>query len=185
MAVKPWKRVDPTIVTKVGWRHIIVKTFEVPGKAKKLTIATYRSEGERSAGVIALTKDKQIIIARQFRHGPEKIMDEIPSGGVNEGEEVETAAKRELLEETGFVPGDMVYLGSSSRDAYTNAQWFYYLATDCVPHPDGQQTDEDELVEVKLMPIGEFLAMAKADGMTDAAAVLMAYDKLKELEANE
>lgn len=181
MSVEPWKRVEPTIVTKVDWRHIVVKTFVVPGKDKKLTIATYLNEGKRSAGVVALTKDKKVIVARQFRHGPEKIMNEIPGGGINDGEEPEVGARRELLEETGYVPGKLEFLGVSSRDAYTNGTWFYYLATDCKLHPDGQKLDEDELVEVKLVSIDEFMANAKVDGMTDPAAVLMAYDKLQEL----
>src|SRR5581483_5446424 len=97
MSIQPWKRVEPTIVTKIDYRHVVVKTFEVPGKDKKLTIATFLSEGKQAAAVIALTKDKKVVVARQFRHGPEKIMDEIPGGGVEPGEDPEAGARRELL----------------------------------------------------------------------------------------
>ncbi len=181
--VKPWKRIEPTIVTKIDYRHVVVKTFMVPGKDKKLTIATALLEGTRCAGVIALTKDKKIIVARQFRHGPERLMDEIPGGGVEPGKEPEAGARRELLEETGYTAGKLDFLGVSSRDAYTNGQWFYYLATDCTPHPAGPNNDEHEQIEVKLVSIAEFLQNAKHDGMTDPAAVLMAYDKLLVLAA--
>jgi ADP-ribose pyrophosphatase len=182
MSVTPWKRIEPTIDTKIDYRHVVIKTFEVPGKQKKLTIATFHKEGISHAGVIALTKDKQVIIARQYRHGPEKIMDELPGGTIDGDEEPETAARRELLEETGYEPGGMEYLGASSKDAYMNGKWHFFLATDCVlseQHADG---DEDEIIEIHLISITELLDIAKHDGMTDAVAVLMAYDKLKEID---
>lgn len=180
--MKAWKRIDPTKVTKVGWRTIVTKTFVMPD-GKIDTFDTFHGEDAVFAGVIALTSDSQVIVARQFRPGPEKIMDELPGGAVNKGEEPCVGAIRELEEETGHTPGTIELLGVSGRSAFNNATWYYYLATDCAPTNHGQSLDSNEFVEVRLISIAELIDNAKKDRLTDPAAVLMAYDKLKEIAA--
>jgi ADP-ribose pyrophosphatase len=183
MAVEPWKRIEPTVVAKVDYHNVVVKTFEVPGTGKALTIATTPLEGSRAGHVIAITKDKKVVVARQFRHGPEKMMDEIPGGIIDEGEEPDAGTRRELLEETGYKAGTMEFLGTSSRDGYNNRTWYYYLAVDCELSKEGLHQDEYEQIEVKLISIEQLIHNAKHDNMIDVAAVLMAYEQLKELSA--
>jgi ADP-ribose pyrophosphatase len=178
--MRPWKRIDPTIVTKIDYQDMVVKTFKTPD-GKTATRAIFLAESKKAAGVIAITKDYKVIVARQFRPGPEKIMDEIPGGYVEENEEPEQAARRELMEETGYTAGEMTFLGEFGRDAYMNGRWHYYLAKDCMKS-NKQQLDHDEFVTIELLSIQEFIDGAKNDHMTDMAAVLVAYDQLKELE---
>lgn len=52
--------------------------------------------------IVALTEDNRVILVRQYRHGVEESVLEIPGGVIDEGEDSLTAAKRELLEETGY-----------------------------------------------------------------------------------
>ncbi|HSW77646.1 MAG TPA: NUDIX hydrolase [Candidatus Chromulinivoraceae bacterium] len=181
--MKPWKRIDPTIVNKIDYHNIVVKTFELPD-GKLATRATFLAEGRRATGVIAITKDKQVIVCRQFRPGPEEIMGEIPGGYVDEDEDPQAAAIRELREETGYEPGGVEFLGKFSRDAYLNGEWFYYLATDCML-VDDQSLDHDEFINLELRSIDEFIVAAKAGRMTDPAAVLAAYDRLKQIQKEE
>jgi ADP-ribose pyrophosphatase len=183
MKAQDWQRVEPTEVINIGFRDAVNKTFIIPGTDKTMTFTTFLTEGIEFAGVIALTKDRQVIVARQFRQGPEKIMDELPGGGVEAGEDKELAARRELLEETGYEPGAMEYIGMSTRDAYSNGKWYYYLATDCVMSAAGPALDEAEPIEVRLISIKEFIDNAKHDKLSDSVAVLMAYDKLMELRS--
>lgn len=181
--MKPWQRIAPTIVNKVDYHNVIVKTFRLPDDAIA-TRATFLAEGRRAAGVIAVTKDKKVIVGHQFRPGPEKVMEEIPGGYVDEDEDPELAARRELLEETGYTPGEMTFLGKFSRDAYMNGEWFYYLATDCVVASD-QSLDSEEFINIELKTINDFIESAKHDMMTDPVAVLAAYDILKKIEKGE
>ena len=48
---------------------------------------------ERSVAVLAITPDNQVVLARQYRPGPDRILDELPGGAVDPGEEVADAAR--------------------------------------------------------------------------------------------
>jgi len=179
--MKPWKRIEPTIVSKIGYRTIVTKTFAMPD-GRVAHFQTVDAESTHGAGVIAFTKDTQVIVARQFRAGPEKMMDEIPGGGAEPGEDFMAAAVRELEEETGYQPGKIEPLGIIYKDAYFNATWHYFLATDCRLTASGQNPDDGEHVETRLISIDEFINNARSGRMTDTEAVFLAYEKLLKLK---
>ena len=181
--MQPWKRVEPTIKTKIDYQEVTVKTFELPD-GQLVTRAIFQYEGMRAAGVIAVTNDKKVIVGRQFRPGPEKVMLEIPGGYVDEGEDPEKAAQRELLEETGHSAKAMTFLGAFNRDAYMNGVWYYYLATGCEPTHD-QALDGDEFIDLEYISIDDFLTNAKKGNMTDPFAVLAAQDRLLQIQKEE
>lgn len=178
--MQPWKRTEPTIVQKIGHRTIVSKTFEQPGGAI-VTFETMHPEGQRFVAVIALTPDNQVVVCEMFRAGPELIMQELPGGFVDSGEDLETAARRELLEETGYTAETMRFLGVSHQDTYLNATWNYFLATGVTRQEDRHLDEVEEQIEVKLISVAELLANAREDRMTDKAGVLYAYDELKAL----
>lgn len=180
--MKPWKRDEPTIVTKIGYRTVLIKHFELPnGKIVDRTIMN--EDGWAAACAIVLTTDNKVILARQFRPGPEKIFDELPGGIVDPGETPEECVVREVSEEIGYVPGEVTYLGAYYYDAYVNGDRHYFLLTGCTPTTEGQHTEADEDIEIRKVSINELLDVAKKGLMSDPGAVLLAYDKLKELEA--
>jgi ADP-ribose pyrophosphatase len=177
-----WQRTEPTKVTKVGWRTVVSKTFILPN-GKSAVFDNVNPEDFSAAGIVALTKDDMVITGRQFRPGPELLMDEIPGGIVDAGEDPEAAARREMLEETGYKAGPLKFLGSFYRDSGMNGKWYYYLATDCELVSDNPENGEHEFIDVILKTIPEFIADAKKGMLTDPFAVLTAYDDL--IEINE
>lgn len=181
--MQPWRRIEPTINTKIDYQTVTIKTFQLPD-GKLATRATFLNEGRRSAGVIAVTVDNMVIVGRQFRPGPEKVMLELPGGYVDEDEDSEEAAKRELLEETGYIAGKTTFIGAFPRDAYVNGTWYYYLATDCRAS-SSQTLDHDEFIDLKLMSIKDFIINAKKGNMTDPFAVLAAYEDLLKLSKED
>lgn len=187
--MKTFTRIEPTTVQEVGDKfkgQVVVKRFKTnDGLEHEFT--TFAAEGLASVAVLGLTSENQVIIARQFRPGPERICYEIPGGGVEEGEDLETAARRELFEETGYEPGAMTYIGVNSWDAYSNHKSHYFLATNCsfVGEPTRDKVEVDQGVETVLISVDQLIENAKTDKMTDAVAVLMVYDTLKELERGQ
>ena len=117
--------------------------------------------------VIAVTADSRMIFVRQFRPVVGRHTIELPSGHVDQGESPETAARRELLEETGYVAGEMQLLGTLVPDVgrLANRMWCYFAPR--VTQGDGASPRESGVSTVEL-PVDEALSYA-ADGRMDHA----------------
>ena len=61
-------------------------------------------EHEACVAVVPVDQNGDILLVRQYRDALRKELLEIPAGGIDPGESPETAVKRELQEETGFLP---------------------------------------------------------------------------------
>ena len=98
--IRPWTTLDVELVADC--RIFAVKRIrrESPDGGKRGEFCTIDSPDW--VNVIALTDEGEVVMIRQYRHGSDEITLEIPGGILDEGEKPEDAARRELLEETGF-----------------------------------------------------------------------------------
>ncbi|GHV85786.1 DNA mismatch repair protein MutT [Spirochaetia bacterium] len=93
--------------------------------------------------------ERQFLLVRQWRFGSRELSLEFPGGVLEEGEDPEAGAKRELEEETAWRPGCLVKLGTMSPNpAMMSNHVHFYLAEDLSPLPH-QNLDEDEFVEAE------------------------------------
>ena len=180
--MQAWTRLDDgTDVTRDGFRYVTHKEF-LTNKGLRMQADIVGKDGDdQAACVIAITKQNKVVIARQFRCGPELIMDELPGGIVDPGEDPEAAAKRELLEETGYGCESISYLGKAHLNAWDSLTHHYFFAIRCeqVVEPKPEQFEE---IEVDEIPIARLFENAMNAKMSDPAAVLLAYDMLKKLD---
>ncbi|MGH3247525.1 MAG: NUDIX hydrolase [Trebonia sp.] len=86
-------------------------------------------------------------------------------------------AARELAEETGYVPGELTYLGEMCYDAYSGGARHYFLATGCERRQE-QELDPTEFISVREVPLGDLVTLAMAGAMTDPGGVLLALPHL-------
>jgi ADP-ribose pyrophosphatase len=82
------------------------------------------------AAVVAVTRGGQLVLVRQFRHAVGAMTLEVPAGHVEPGETPEEAARKELIEETGYTAESFTLLArlSPSTARFTNRMWCFFAA---------------------------------------------------------
>lgn len=134
-------------------------------------------EGGRTVAVVALTADQDVIMVQTFRPGPGRVMVELPGGNVEPGEDVEAAARRELIEETSYVPGEIQIIGQTWLASYATHQRFAAIATGCHrPPPSGRprlREDRLEFASTELLSMDQFRQHATSGQLTDTDLALM------------
>jgi ADP-ribose pyrophosphatase len=135
--------------------------------------------------IVAVTRDKKILLIEQFRPPVNAVTLEIPGGTLDphEGEDHEAAARRELEEETGYKAGSMKLLGGHQPNpAFQSNRLWTYLALDCEKVGTGQKLDEFEDIDVKEVSIEDAIQLSR-DGSISHSLVIVAFHlALPELE---
>ena len=129
-----------------------------------------------AAAVVAVNEDGKLMMVRQYRNALERETVEIPAGGINPGEDMETAALRELEEETGYKAGKSSFLLSiRTTVAFCNERIDIYLAEDLTEGE--QELDEDEYVDIVEYSLDELLSMIDDGTIQDSKTIcaLLAY----------
>lgn len=112
------------------------------------------------------------LMESQYRHGTDSVVTEFPGGLVDEGEDAETAARRELLEETGCT-GRITMLGSVSPNAAFMENRQYFFLAENLEKKSGQSLDENEEIDVFALPVQDVVS-AMGSGEYDNGTMMMA-----------
>lgn len=161
-----------------GYVQVATVTYEMPdGTRADWDLIT----GPDVVSILALTPDDEVVLARQYRPGPGAVLDELPGGMVDLGESPLTAARRELLEETGYEGTVEIVASFPSGASRTRRSWVA-VALGCqkVAEPS---PGEHEFIEVIVRPLSE-LRRSLAAGLgtfTDVGAAYAALDHLNRL----
>ena len=131
------------------------------------------------AGVIAIDEDKNVLMVSQYRKPYDQMILEVPAGKLEKGEESQSAAIRELEEETGYTAEKVTYIGKYyPTPGYCSEITYLYFAQNLTFV--GQKLDHGEFVELKKIPLSELVDMVMNNEIPDAktAIAILKADKI-------
>lgn len=178
--IKPWSKVGkPEIIAKDGKRRLIKQLFVDPVKNQPINYTIFSVDSPWPTKVIPITCDLKVIAIKQFRHGVNKVVIELPGGNHDPKESdnsPEAVGKRELYEETGYRANEMIRLASCSffEAASYDLGFYPFVALGCIK-VGNQSTDEGEYIKVKTYDLEEWLEMTLSGKIFDCASVKLTY----------
>jgi ADP-ribose pyrophosphatase len=163
---------EPTVATENVYSgrilNLRIDTVRLPGGG---TVRREIVEHVPAVALVALDDEHNVLLVRQFRKPAESDLLEVPAGSVDPGEDPEAAARRELQEETGFLPGKLEHLATFyTAPGFSTELMYLYLATDLTPAR--LPADADESIALIRVPIGEIPALLLSGEVIDAKTMV-------------
>ena len=121
--LKPWVVEDSRITYADRW--LKVRTDRCVSPSGPVIDPFHVLEYPAWVNVVALTPDGEIVLVRQYRHGVQQILLELPAGVVDPNDTPASAALRELREETGFEAEELHLTGSMDAEPARSQRSFY------------------------------------------------------------
>ncbi len=179
-----WKTLSSKYLFTDNWLTLRVDRCEKPDG--KIVDPYYVYEFPDWVTAVALTKDNNVVIVKQYRQALGQTVLEIPGGCVDATDvDYEAACARELLEETGYGFEKIEFLCNTSANPSTNNNLMHvYLATGCEKIKE-QQLDESEDIEVILYSIAEVKQLIRENKFIQSmhvTALMYALERLGELK---
>lgn len=157
------KKISSKIIYENPWLRVREDEVEFPNGQKGIYGYTDRVDG--GPMIIPVTAEGKLIVLREWRYPIQDWTYCFPFGGFMPGEDMLTAAKRELLEETGYTAETWESLGELKIDPGANSQITpVFLATDLALNPYEQ--DQTEVHEVMEFTVEEIQSKIRSGEMT-------------------
>ena len=161
-------------VFSTPWFNIEAKTVNgIESPYYALTLLDYVS-------ILAITDDAEVLIVKQYRPVIEEQTFEMPSGHIEEGQTPEEAARRELLEETGYEAKDLELLGVLNPDLgrLSNKLWCFF-ASNVIKREDLYLEEGIELLKCSMDQLMNFIKEGKLNHAMNVALLFLAAQKKK------
>lgn len=153
-----WKTEKSETLLDTPWVKVRRDRVVLPNGAKMDDF--YAITIRDASAIVALDEEGNVILKREYRYCYDRELLEIPAGAFEPGETDPLAvARRELLEETGYVSDDWEYLGPTVESSAKLTNFMHiFLARNC-RKVALQQLDATEELTVELVPLSKAVDM--------------------------
>ena len=177
MPLRPWNLLQKSLVfSALPWLEIYREAVELPDG--RVLDDFYRVELPEFSVTVPVTDEGELVMVRGYKHGVGRVSLSVPSGYLVTGESPLEAAKRELLEETGYSASEWHKIGrflvDGNRHCGLGNLW---LARHAIKTAEPSQPDPNEEVEVHLVDRASFFEAIRTEEvaqLTTACAVSLA-----------
>lgn len=179
--IKPWKTLESEELAKYGYFRLRKDKCELPDG--RIMPGYFTMEFNDWVNVIPVTKEKKIVLIKQYRHSVNEITIEIPGGSINPkiNEPIQRGAERELEEETGYTSKNLEFIGFQyPNPALLSNKMHTYIAWDAEKTKD-QELDPYEDIEVFEVTLEELKTLIETRKITHSiilGSFLLAQKKL-------
>lgn len=153
--MKPWSVKQSRTLVDRRWLKIHEQHIVLPhgGEIDEFHLV----EAPDWSSVLATTEEGQVVFVEQYRHGAARLSRELPAGVIDAGESPEAAARRELLEETGYTAStfEPLITVNTEPSRHTNRAHFFFARG--ARKVAEQHVDPSENIQVVLMKPDEIL----------------------------
>lgn len=167
--LNPWRRVSRRVAYENPWIEVLHDDVIRPdGQPGIYGVVHFR---HLAIGVVPLDRNDRVLLVGQYRYTLDHYSWEIPEGGGDLDEDPEAAARRELVEETGYSGGQWRELCRAElSNSVTDERMVLFVATDLESGPASPEGTEQ--LELRWVPFDEAMAMIHRGEISDAMTIL-------------
>ena len=164
--MRKWTVLSSTYPFSCPWLRVRKDVVRLPSDVEIPDF--YVGELPDWVNIIAITNEGDFLIEEQYRHGIGRVCFELCAGIIEKGESPLESAKRELLEETGYVSNEWVAYGECSPNASgCNNCCYTFIATNIQKIAD-PQLEKTEDIAIHLFNEKQLKEVMQDGRMTEA-----------------
>lgn len=124
-----------------------------------------------AVAILAMLDNGKLVMERQYRYPTHREFIELPAGKIDHGEDILVTAKRELLEETGYVAREWIHLSTTwPCIGYADERMEYFLARG-LSH-EGRNLDDGEFLEVFELSLSDAIEWIRQGKIDDSKTIV-------------
>jgi len=157
MTIGKWRHLDQRTVHRDRWIHLTSNRFEYEGR---IIDPYYLFHYPDWVVVVALTRERRVVLVRQYRPGCDEVTVEFPTGVIDpEDADPMAAGLRELREESGFGGGEAVLVEPLTVHPSHFRNRYHVVVVEGVERLGDQALDATEWLEVETVEVDELERM--------------------------
>ncbi|RTQ46894.1 NUDIX hydrolase [Hymenobacter gummosus] len=182
MSIEPWKLLSSELVVDHRWYRLRRDRVRLPGGQELDDY--FVSVRPDVVLIFPLTADNDVVLVRQYKHGAAAIFTELPGGVLDPGEtDLAAAARRELLEETGYAAEALEPLLQVADNPTKDTNRIHFFLARDARRVAAQHLDPTENIEVLTVPLAAVEELVLSGQIRVAGSVALCLLVLRRLAA--